>query len=562
MKPAPFALLLSLPAWSQAEPPPPAQPRITLSVREADLRDILRAASAGTDLNLTFEPGMDTVLKGVDLKGATLEEILDQVLPGLGLSYARKGRTLHIQRGDGGLRFYQVDMLALRRTGTKFFQVNASGQVIQSTNGGNSGNGGMGSSPMGQSGGQGGMGSQNSQSGGNSSAYSSTLNSGNGFNPWEEIEQGLNTLIFGTAVTSPATPAASTQGSLQGPTSRSFAKDGRSLVIHPESGLVVVGADPVTHRRVEAYLNEVKRRGSRQVQLEARIVEVTLGNDNQMGVDWQTVLNPGVPSGGVGFGAVGQFITGTTINPNVQEGEGLVRLVAGNARVTATLTALARDGRLAVLSSPRISTLNNQKAILRVVREEAYFLQNSQVTPSGGISGNIATIQITPIIVPVGIVLDILPQVGEDGVITLSVNPSVSEIVTVRSFTVPGASTGGLSQSSGASATLPVVDRRDLDTVVRIRSGETLVLAGIIRTKELDEDRGIPWLRNIPILGALFTKREKSRSHTELAIFITPRLVEDPELIKAEADRIEDRLKKSNVNTNPPPPKKPPITAP
>ena len=514
----------SLSAQTSVQATPARVPvRVTLSVRDADLKDILRAATEGTDYNLLFEPGLDTRIKGVDLKAVTLEELLETVLPGLGLSYAKQGRTLFIHKGDGGLRFYQVDSLAMRRSGSKQFQVNASGQTIQSQGGGSGGSGG------GSGGGQ----------GGNSSAYVSTLQSGNTSDPWQELELGLSTLVFGEPVEMKgglATGGSQGQGP-GGPGSKGASKDGRSLIIHPNSGLVVVGADPGTQKRVETYLAHVKERGQRQVQLEARIVEVTLGKDSQIGVDWNMLLSTNAFPGTAGGTQISTDLkSGDTLNTNLASGNGLFRIIAQNSRITAALSALARDGRLQVLSSPRISALNNQKAILRVVREEAFFLQSSQVTPGGASGGAIATVQITPMVVPVGIVLDIQPQIGADGMITLAVNPSVSEIVTVRSFSVGG--------SGGASATLPVVDRRDLDTVVRMRSGETLVLAGIIKTKESFDDRGVPWFQKLPFFGNLFSKKERSHIHTELAIFITPTLVDDAPQVQAVTKEFENSLEK------------------
>jgi MSHA biogenesis protein MshL len=285
------------------------------------------------------------------------------------------------------------------------------------------------------------------------------------------------------------------------------------------------------------------------VLLEARIVEVTLGNDSQIGVDWNGLLSAGAASGSTGTDIRGTFATGMTSNTNLDAAtEGLAKLVVQNARITATLSALAREGRLQVLSSPRISTLNNQKAILRVVREEAFFLQNSQTTGSGGIGGFSTTVNITPMVVPVGIVLDILPQIADDNTVTLAVNPSISEIVAVRSLVVQG-----VGNSGGASATLPVVDRRDLDAVVRLKSGETLVLAGIIRSKEGVDDRGVPWIRKIPFLGNFFTKKEKTKTHTELAIFITPTLIDDSEQIAVQRDSSEKRLEKAGANLKPEP---------
>jgi MSHA biogenesis protein MshL len=522
-------LLLGAPGGAQGLAPQAQPRRITMSVRDADLKDLLRAAGEGTDYNLLFDPDLDTRVKGIDLKNVTFQELLDQILPSFGFSYVLTGRTLRITKAEGTMRFYHVDWLSMRRRGSKEFSVSASGQTIST---------GSGSSSSSSSGGG------NSGSSGQDSAYTSSLSSGNGVDPWSEVQLGLGTLVFGEPVQA-AQEAAGATG-LTPPGSQAFSRNGRTLLIHPESGLVVVNAEPAVQARVARYLEEMRHRTGRQVLLEAKIVEVTLGNDSQIGVDWSAVLTPGAASGGSGTDVSSSFTTGTTLNPNLSATDGLFKFVVTNMRVTATLSALAREGKLQVLSSPRISTMNNQKAILRVVREEAYFLQSSQATPTGSGTGVLVTTTITPLVVPVGIVLDIQPQVADDGMITLAVNPSVSEVVSTRTFSTTG-------QGGGASATLPVVDRRDLDTVVRMRNGETLVMAGIIKNKEGMEDRGVPFLRKIPILGRLFSKKEKTNSHTELAIFITPTLVEESPDVKAQQEHSEQRLEKSGANLDPEP---------
>lgn len=508
--------------------------RISLSVREADLKDILRAASRGTDFNIGFEPGVETVVRGLELKDVSLHDILRQILPIYGLSFTQEGRTIWVRKGGAsGMRFYNVDLLAMKRQGSKSFMVNASGQ----TTGGSQGSGSSSSQ-------QGGSGQQGGGQGGNSSAYVSTIQLGNTSDPWQELEFGLTTLVFGQTPEAVASSAAS--GTIQGPGSKGFAKDGKSLLIHPDSGLVVVNGDEATHQKVKAYLGEMAKRSSRQVLLEARIVEVNLGLDSQIGVDWNAIFKNGAAGGGDGTDVRGLFGEAVTATP---ASDGAARFVVRGARVQAALNALAQEGRLQVLSAPRITTMNSQKAILRVVREDAYFLQNSQVTP-GGTGGNIATVQITPMVVPVGIILDILPQIGADGMITLAVNPSVSEVVSVRTFKVDG-----VAGSSPASATLPVVDRRDLDTIARIRSGETLVLAGIIRARESLDDKGVPWVRRLPFIGSLFTKRTKAKTHTELAIFITPTLLDSSVEVKGVTAQAEERLQQAGAVLQPLPQK-------
>ena len=520
-----------LPA-QEADPKP-----ISLSVRDADWKDVLRAALENTDLNLSFDPDLDTRVQGLDLKGVTVNELLDEILPGYGLGYVRTGRSIHIVKSDGGLRFYQVDSLSLRRTGKKEFSVTASGQTIQTGSTGGSGSGSGGSSGSGSS-------------GGSTSAYTSSLETGNGNDPWQELQMGLRTLVFGAAPPEAQSAPAPAGAGAGGPASTSYCKDGKSLLINPGSGIVAVAADPGTQRKVERFLAEMRRRNQRQVLLEAKIVEVTLNNDSQMGVDWKSTLSAGAGSGGPGTSILGSFVTGNTNNPNLSSSDGLFTLGLANARISATLTALARDGRLTVLSSPRLTALNNQKAILRVVEEKAYFVSSSTTSGVGSTTGATTSVNITPLVVPVGIVLDIQPQIGDDGSITLAVNPSVTSVVDVVSDQIDSPGTS----SALASATLPEVNRRDLDTVVRIRSGETLVLAGIIQNSESADDRGVPWLKNIPFLGALFNKDEKSKSRTELAIFITPTLLEDSDQIAANRKTAEDRLR--DVGTDPKPPGK------
>ena len=503
--------------------------RISLSVRDADWKDVLRVALENTDFNLSFDADMDTRVQGLDLKGVTLDELLDEILPGYNLGYVRNGRSLHIVKSDGGLRFYQVDNLAMRRSGTKDFSVTASGQLIQST--GTSGGSSSGSS-------------------GSSSAYTSSLQTANGSDPWRELQVGLAALVFGEGTGAVSGEQGKATG---GPTPFAMNRNGRILLINPDSGVVSVGADGATQHRVERYLAELQRRNRRQILLEARIVEVTLNTDSQIGVDWNAVLNSGGSTGSTGTSVTGTLTNLGTLNQNVLASNGLMSMVVKSARVTATLSALASDGRLSVLSSPRIATLNNQKAILRVIEEQPYFLMSTQTSGIGSTTtSQSATTTITPIVVPVGIVLDIQPQIADNGSITLAVNPSVSEVISVTSMSNATPTT-----AATASANLPVVDRRDLDTVVHMTSGETLVLAGIIKTKTTDSDRGVPWLRNVPFLGDLFSKKEKSKTHIELAIFITATLVEDAQQIEAQRKKASDRMEKAGADLDPQPEKKP-----
>jgi MSHA type pilus biogenesis protein MshL len=497
-----LALQLSLGLSAQA----PAGGLVSITVGTADLRDVLRAATANTDLNLIFDPGLDTRVEGLNLKGMSLDEILEGVLPRLGLRCTREGRNLLIQKNDAGVRFYHVDQQALSRSGTKSYQVNSSGQGVQTGKG--------------------------ASGGGASSSYTSSIQVGYANDPWVDLESGLMLLVFGKQADKQTN---SSSGTAASPGSRGHAADGKSLLIQPATGVVVVDADPATHKRVETYLKEIQKRSRRQVQLEARIVEVTLDDGSETGVDWSKAFSRGM----TGFG--GEFVSGEQALKDMSPTGGILKLTGSfkGLDLNMALKAMARDKNVKVLSTPRISTLNNQKAILRVVQEQPYALISSEVVPGSNGSAPVAVTKMEPLILPVGIVLDNLPQVADDGLITMAVNPTISESVGTETFTLP-ASSG----SPGAVMTLPRVDRRDLDTVVSIRSGETLVLAGIIRNREVDDKKGVPWLRKIPILGGLFRSKAKGQVRNELAIFITPTLVEETDQIQAQRKSAEDGLEK------------------
>jgi type II secretory pathway component GspD/PulD (secretin) len=175
--------------------------------------------------------------------------------------------------------------------------------------------------------------------------------------------------------------------------------------------------------------------------------------------------------------------------------------------------------------------MNNQKAVIRVVREEVFFTQTSTVSQSLGPTVTVQDVQNQ--FVPIGVVLDIIPQISSAGEITLSINPSISELVEVRTFQ---------SDDGSATSTQPVIDRRDLDTVAKVHTGETVLIAGIMRERKAEDVRGVPWLMNIPFVGNAFRRTEQSLSRTELIIFITPTLLSGKpfeELTEQEKQRLK-----------------------
>ena len=405
-------------------------------------------------------------------------------------------------------RLFYLNYIAASRTGKRDMRMSSRSQ---SGGGGSGGTGGSGTG-----GATGGNGQSNSgASGGSTTENQSTIITTNNSEVWTDLRLGLESIIFPSG-----RPETAAHQEDAGPiTSAGRDAAGHRILINPQAGVIMVHAEPAVLDEAARYIEAVEGSVQRQVLIEARIVEVTLSKDHQLGVDWAAALNPSGFMGMLGsaLGVTNPSIgvsTGSVLNQNVNPSMGRSQYSIGNGKVGMVIDALSRQGQLRVLSSPHISALNNQKAVIRVVREEVFFTQTSLVSQSVG--PTVTTENIENLIVPIGVVLDIIPQIAADGEITLSINPSISELVEVRTFS---------STEGAAVSTQPVIDRRDLDTVAKVHSGETVLIAGIMRERKSEDLRGVPWLMHLPFLGSFFRRTEQASVRTELVIFITPTVI-------------------------------------
>jgi len=179
------------------------------------------------------------------------------------------------------------------------------------------------------------------------------------------------------------------------------------------------------------------------------------------------------------------------------------------------LSALAQQGTVSVLSNERTSALNNQRAIFNVTTDEVFF--NITRTPLLGPTGGVVSIenQIIPQQISVGVVLDVLPQISADNVLTMDIRPAVTSIARVDSVAL----------ADGTAATAPVIARREGDTIARVRAGETMVIGGLVQTRKENTVGGIPILMDIPLIGALFQHINVTDNRSELVIFLTPTII-------------------------------------
>jgi MSHA biogenesis protein MshL len=323
---------------------------------------------------------------------------------------------------------------------------------------------------------------------------------------WGELRIGLRTILFGGRDSSSHSNASNGSALGGAGASGDCAPDGTCLNVSPFASLVTVTASPDKQRQVADWLNLFKASITRQVYITAKVVEVTLDRSKSFGIDWSGVLNL----------AHGTVVFNTDPNSTVTStGNASFNLGVGDLALTAVLTALQTTGDVHVLASPATSAMNQQKASFNVTREVPFvtFIQQATTFNAAGQPTNNTSVPSVST-AQIGIVLDVLPQISSDNVVTMSIRPSVTSLVTQTTFT-----------AGGSSATLPTIDRRETDTMARVRSGETVMIGGLIQTQTDYETHGIPGLMHLPVLGKLFSHTTQTDHHSEMVIFITPQLV-------------------------------------
>ncbi|HHT9127065.1 MAG TPA: secretin and TonB N-terminal domain-containing protein [Candidatus Brocadiia bacterium] len=535
----------------------------SFSAKGADIRDVLLAISKESKVNIIVDPEIKGEVT-VDLKDVTLEQALNQLLPQYGLDYKREDNFVKVfkPKVEMQTKVFTLNYLATKRIGSR--TITASTGAITQTGGTGAGVGG-GIVGGGLAGGVGGAGVAGG--GGAPAASFSTLIDSDTADIWDDIQDGLEAIIFGkpeyvtkserlpdnrqlqTRITSRGglivekaggeeekrvTEIVSEQGTEREETIISRAvqmlekgDSGKRLLINKVSSTIMVTDYPVNLNKVADFLEALEGSAQRQVVIRAKIVEVTLSDEYQMGIDWEFVQNEirlkefTLPLKGSHFKkSRGSFKFGEEITTTT----GTTAAVSTSVAFSDVIDALSKQGKIRVLSSPRVATLNNQKAIIKVARQDVFF---SQFGVAGGLTGGGAP-SILPATVDIGIILDVLPQIGSDGTLTMSIHPSVSEKV----GEVP----------NPAGGTFPIVDIRETDTTVKIADGQTAIIGGLMRESTDEQKKGVPGLKSIPLLGRLFSHNTITKKNAELVIMLTPTILVGrvvDELSREERERLQ-----------------------
>jgi len=310
------------------------------------------------------------------------------------------------------------------------------------------------------------------------------------------------------------------------------------VAVNPVAGTVTVLGTAKQQELVQQYLDRVMQSAQRQVMIEATIVEVSLKDQYRMGIDWSKTLQGAtgwtINTVGAGTnalaGALTPFIQATYTN-------------TGSNGFKAVIDLLESFGNTRVLSSPKLMALNNQTALLKVVNNLVYFTVKADTVSTANV-GTTTTYTTTPQTVPVGIVMSVLPQINENGMVSLTVRPTISRQVGSVQDPNPDLKDAGVTNS------VPVIQVREMESLLQVRSGQTVILGGLILDDRQDSRDGVPVLSRPEGIGAIFGQHERINSQNELVIFLRPIVVSNPTLESEELRQFQ-RLLPSSARSTP-----------
>ncbi|MBA6232105.1 pilus (MSHA type) biogenesis protein MshL [Colwellia sp. MB02u-14] len=451
-----------------------AEKRLEIAASDVSAQEFFAALVDESSYSVAVHPDVTGTIT-LNLKNNTLNEVLDVVEEVYGYEIRRNGKVIQVYPAGIRTETIPLNYLFVKRSGMSSTSINSGGVSENDQNNSNN-NSTSNSNNSGSSNGN----SQNTQQG--SSGINIYTETKSDF--WTELQENL-TVLVGT-------------------------EEGRSVFVSPQAGLVTVRALPEEIKVIKDFINETQTHLRRQVIIEAKIMEVTLNDDYQQGIKWDQVLGS-IGSTDLAFSTTGA-IAGNFISNAIG---GTSSLSISNKDFSGVIDLLSTQGNVQVLSSPRITATNNQKAVIKVGGDEYYVTEVSSTTTTGTSTTTTPEINLTPFFS--GIALDVTPQIDGNGEVILHVHPSVTSTDEQTKVIKLG----------NEEIILPLAKSsvRESDTIIRAKSGEIVVIGGLIETRKVELESKTPFLGDIPFMGELFKSKSETTQKKELVIMLKPIVV-------------------------------------
>jgi MSHA biogenesis protein MshL len=412
----------------------------SFSLREADLKDVLRGIAKQSSYNVVMEPDVKGV-STVDLKNVTMDKALEYILEPLSYTYKMDNNTIYVSKPKLETKTFQLSYAAFSKrtdslvTGSSGTQ--RSGQNLVGVN----------------------------------------MRTTTDMDAWQGFQDTLKSML---------------------------SADGK-LTVNKQAGLVSITDYPKNLKQIRSFIQSMEGSIQRQVMIEAKVVEVELTNDNREGVNWQ-LINAQLL--GYGINATQQMMDPLAV---LAQGAQFTRVFVGSKHLNIENTfidLLKTQGKLNFVSSPKISTLNNQRAVIKVATDDAVFESTNTISTAG-----VPTISSTIRYITIGLLLDVVPYVDDQGNIVMNIHPMLTQ------------RTGRERIDKTTGNSVPILNIREVDATVRMKEGEMVVIGGLIQENINEQSAGIPGISSVPFLGWPFRSWVRSVDRTELVIFLTPKVV-------------------------------------